>query len=167
MPNRHKPLIERVWDRVRIGKTDECWPRLGQKQKFGYGRIRDHYRRRSVHRIVWAIANGPIPPGLSVLHKCDNPPCCNPAHLLLGTTLDNMRDMIRQGRSILQTDPGRVRDIGERHGRALLNDGRVEYIGQRRNISAFKMANLFGVHKNTIYQIRNGKTWRHLKAENP
>lgn len=51
------------------------------------------------HRQTWVFTHGQIPHGLHVLHRCDNPPCCNPAHLFLGTNLDNIADRVRKGRS--------------------------------------------------------------------
>lgn len=54
---------------------------------------------RSVHRVMWELINGPVPDGLHVRHRCDNPPCCNPSHLLIGTPLDNYNDMAERGRA--------------------------------------------------------------------
>jgi hypothetical protein len=57
-----------------------------------------HGKDVTVHRLVWEEANGPIPDGLHVLHRCDVPACCNIDHLFLGTPADNLRDQIAKGR---------------------------------------------------------------------
>ena len=95
------PLSERVMSKVRV-EASGCWVWQGSAGKDGYGRM--VYRLdgqrviRGAHRVSWEVANGPIPEGMHVLHRCDNPPCVNPAHLFLGTQADNMRDMTRKGR---------------------------------------------------------------------
>jgi len=79
----------------------ECWPWEGGCDKDGYGVTWDAEQRRSVraHRVAWTLAHGEIPDGLHVLHRCDNPPCCNPADLFLGTVADNNADKIAKGRA--------------------------------------------------------------------
>ena len=72
------------------------WP--GRLQTGGYGQVKRGGRHVLVHRLEWALANGPIPTGLCVLHRCDNPRCYNLAHLFLGTQGDNVRDCIAKGR---------------------------------------------------------------------
>jgi hypothetical protein len=85
-------LADRFWPRVdRSGGPDVCWPWTG-KTIHGYGFISRNHRHVGTHRVAWELTNGPIPDGLWVLHRCDNPPCCNPAHLWLGTVADNMAD---------------------------------------------------------------------------
>ena len=73
--------------------------------RFGYGWITIRRRAVLAHRFAWIRANGPIPDGMDVLHRCDNPPCCNPEHLFLGTRADNAKDMIAKGRAAWQKSP--------------------------------------------------------------
>ena len=95
---------ERVMSRTAPG-PDGCIEYQGTRGRFGYGQTRIGSRidgtRRSVkvHRLVWEEHHGPIPEGLVVRHKCDNPPCCNIEHLEIGTQQDNIRDKVERGRS--------------------------------------------------------------------
>lgn len=95
------PLEERLWKNVDIRGKDECWPWLRAVTKEGYGRIAAGAGSKAVlktHRVVWIVTFGEIPFGWQVCHQCDNPPCCNPFHLFLGSELVNNRDMIQKGR---------------------------------------------------------------------
>lgn len=97
-----KTWQERFWAKIDKRGPDECWEWLGSRKDKGYGQVQrtDESGRKvlSSHRLAWEIANGPIPTGLFVCHHCDNPPCCNPAHLWLGTCRDNIHDMHAKGR---------------------------------------------------------------------
>lgn len=75
-----------------------CAEWTGARSRGGHGQIGIDGRRVGTHRVAWTLAYGPIPDGMFVCHRCDNPPCVNPAHLFLGTALDNMRDMVTKGR---------------------------------------------------------------------
>jgi hypothetical protein len=77
---------------------NECIEWRGARTNEGYGRKWKNGKVRYTHRLAYAWANGPIPDGMWVLHKCDNPPCCNPEHLFLGTNQDNLLDCISKGR---------------------------------------------------------------------
>jgi len=77
---------------------DECWEWNGARNDHGYGRKMSGSKESYTHRLAWTWANGPIPSGGHICHSCDNPPCCNPHHLFLGTREDNMRDSVRKGR---------------------------------------------------------------------
>lgn len=91
---------ERFWSKVE--RTDTCWIWTASATEYGYGRISwevDGKKRLfRAHQVSWMLHYGTIPFSLSVLHKCDNPPCVRPDHLFLGTQLDNMRDMVFKGR---------------------------------------------------------------------
>jgi hypothetical protein len=89
-----KPRFE-----ANIRKTESCWLWTGMLTDGGYGVISDHQKKTRAHRASYALYVGPIPEGMHVLHRCDNPPCVNPKHLFLGTHIDNMRDMESKGRA--------------------------------------------------------------------
>lgn len=76
-----------------------CIEWTGYRSPAGYGKIRVGGKGILAHRFAWELVNGPIPPGMCVCHRCDNPPCCNVAHLWLGTQADNNADMYAKGRS--------------------------------------------------------------------
>jgi len=85
-------------DEKSISILDACWEWNGPRDYHGYGRKTVNRKTVRLHRLAWEWANGPIPPGMFICHRCDNPPCVNPAHLFLGTNLDNVRDMIAKKR---------------------------------------------------------------------
>lgn len=99
-----KPTYEeRFWARVAVGAEDACWEWQGYKHPNGYGRASYKGTAHWVHRIAFALHHGQMPK-LHVLHSCDSPPCCNPAHLREGTPADNMRDRDIRGRAGWQKD---------------------------------------------------------------
>lgn len=93
-------LGPRFWLRVSMPSPDACWEWSGTRNEHGYGVIRVGRRNWRTHRVMWAIVNGEdvLPPEMKLLHRCDNPPCCNPAHLRTGTQADNVADMHSKGR---------------------------------------------------------------------
>jgi hypothetical protein len=97
--NRFYPTLleepERFLEKVDKRAADECWLWTGCCDTAGYGRAG---KRERAHRIAYQIAHGPLPDGVLVRHTCDNPPCCNPGHLRLGSFADNTRDMVERGR---------------------------------------------------------------------
>ncbi len=123
-----KTIDERFWAKVDRKGPDECW--LWQRgARNGYGRFavtRDDIR--TAHRVAWELTNGTIPEGLNVCHNCpdgDNPACCNPSHLWLGTQLDNMRDAKAKGR-LMSGEPRaeHMRSVWRRpHRRAMVRRG--------------------------------------------
>lgn len=85
---------------VTPGAPDDCWVYVGPTKQGGYGRFSYGCggKKKLAHRVAWELANGPIPDGLLVCHSCDNPPCCNPKHLFLGTHQDNKDDAVAKDR---------------------------------------------------------------------
>jgi hypothetical protein len=85
---------------ARVNKTDDCWLWMGSRNALRYGYGVYGKGGKYAHRLSWEIHHGrPIPPGMNILHRCDNPPCVNPDHLFLGTQADNVVDMVRKGRA--------------------------------------------------------------------
>ena len=95
----NKDVASRFWEWVRITDPEGCWEWVGAKSYNGYGRFSIGGRYYGTHRVAYELFGGSIPTGMCILHSCDNPPCVNPAHLRLGTQLDNMRDMHAKGRA--------------------------------------------------------------------
>jgi len=143
---------ERFWAKIRKGGEDECWEWEGYRGQDGYGQYWVGYRNFRAHRIAWLLTyRESISPGLCVMHVCDNPPCCNPSHLKLGTIAENNLDRALKGRSAQ----------GESHGNVHLKRGEVLQIREMHfsGLTIPKLANGFGVGRNTIHDIVTGRTW--------
>lgn len=93
-----KERIRAFTEKVDEQGADECWEWLGARRR-GYGVFRSDSVVVSAHRYMWTAFNGPVPEGMKVLHKCNNSGCVNPHHLYLGTSKDNMEDMVKAGNS--------------------------------------------------------------------
>ena len=106
------------------------------------------------NRYAWTITSGPIPAGLLVLHRCDNPPCCNPKHLFLGTKLDNARDRASKGRGRDQR--------GERNPSAKLTEAEVREIRSAIGSQA-AIAARYGVTQTAVSLIVRNKNWSQVK----
>lgn len=98
----------RFWRHV--DKSGDCWVWTARRAKGskGYGLTTIGRVTVKAHRLSWQLANGPIPSGLHVCHRCDNPPCVRPDHLFLGTHQDNMADKVRKGRHLVEKKLSRL-----------------------------------------------------------
>jgi hypothetical protein len=126
--------------KVRLTESG-CWEWIGAKGRFGYGCIRIQRRLYQSHRLSYSWFVGSLGVDRVVRHRCDNPPCVNPAHLEIGTHADNVRDTISRGRKVqavgvriatAKLDPAKVREI-----RALAKQGMLSQraIGRRYGVS--------------------------------
>ena len=94
-------LLERLLEKIIVNDVTDCWEFNGGKNNLGYGMIRDDKKMRTAHRVSYEEhTNTKIPNHLVVMHSCDNPSCCNPQHLSLGTRSDNTQDMMKKGRGL-------------------------------------------------------------------
>ena len=151
MPPNPALTFEQIGARTSI--VDECFEWQGARTNKGYGQVRNAGKRVYVHRLVWSLVNGPIPDGLHVLHRCDNPPCVNPEHLWVGTNLDNARDCAEKGRQNIQR--------GEASGRHVLTASDVAIIRQSDEPIGV-LAMRYGVTDAAISHASLGRSWRHL-----
>ena len=165
--------MDRFWSKVDKRRDDECWPWKAGRLHFGHGAYTvKHGKQDRSHRIAWTLTNGPIPNGLCVLHRCDNPPCCNPAHLFLGTKTDNAKDRDSKNRQARGLRSGRHtmphrNPVGERNGRAKINASIVEEIKELRaaGLTLVSIAADYGISASNVSRIVRGQSWRCLDAD--
>lgn len=167
---RAKPIngADSFW--ARLDKTGDCLEWTGYRDPEGYGQVWFEGGHEDTHRLAWRLANGPIPEGMVIRHfVCDNPPCCNPEHLRIGTLLDNIADMIGKRRQSQgashgsRTHPDAV-PRGERHHAAKLT---VEIVRRIRELHAGgathgAIAPMFGVSTGTVSKIVLRQRWAHV-----
>lgn len=150
-------LEERLWRRVdRSGGPDACWPWTGWRDADGYGRISLGGRNAGhigTHRAALQTAIGPLADNMFACHRCDNPPCCNPAHLFAGTHADNVRDSASKGRA--------HGALGADHHRSKLH-AHIAAIVTRLDAGEPKaaIARSYGVAKCAIQAIASGRSYR-------
>lgn len=158
-------LIERFWKyAVKLG-TDECWQWIGAKKTTGYGHLSFGTKNERfyiyTHRLSFLIHKGSIPSDRPyVRHRCNNPECWNPSHLLPGSHAENMQDMARSGRSNAGKNFPSFQ--GELHHQAKLNTEQVREIRRRLACGDSRrvLAREFGVSRTAIKLIEVGKNWR-------
>lgn len=156
------PIENRFWPKVDRSQLSPggCWLWTGSTNK-GYGLIGDGYGKLiRAHRFSFHWAYGPIPPGLSVCHRCDNPSCVNPTHLFLGTHLDNMADRNSKGRQSRASV-----NQGEASGMAKLTEVQVMEIRAlyaAGGITHRALGELYGVTGSSVSHIVNRQTWTHV-----
>lgn len=152
-----RPLIDRFFDGVGRKLPNGCIPWSRSTKNGWHGQIGKggHACRMLVaSRVAYELMVGPIPKGLSVLHRCDNPLCINPTHLFLGTQTDNMADMTSKGR----------RAKGEQCRQAKLTADLVRSIRHRSEAGEahLSISKDLGISKSSVYLIVLRKRWKHV-----
>jgi hypothetical protein len=161
-----RPVEQRFWEKVdKAGaipagapKIGPCWLWVGIRHpRHHHGRIAMAARGGTMyaHRVSWELHFGPIAEGMDVCHRCDNPPCVNPAHLFLATHVDKVRDMQLK----------RWSHLGEASGVARLTEADVHAIRTEHVLGTTTFAALarrFGVSRTTISNAITRKTWSHV-----
>ena len=150
------PLRSRFSAKYAVDETTGCWNWTACLSTAGYGKIGDGRKSLLAHRVSWELVNGPIEHGMFVCHRCDNPRCVNPAHLFIGTQVDNIRDAMKKGRHKKPPTGG-----GELCSRAKLTADQARTIRFAPG-SLSDVARTYRVPISTAFNIRNGKTWRSL-----
>ena len=154
------PLSEsdkaRFWGKVEVRGPDECWEWKAFLNNDGYGHFHLGKHGNGMFRsprVAFFLATGIDPAEMHVLHRCDNPPCCNPDHLSLGTDGDNSADRDKKKR--------RKPPSGSLNGFSKLTESDVLYIRSCGD-SLRKTAKKFGLDYTTVSDIRRRKSWRHI-----
>ena len=172
-PRMNSVTIERFWSKVE--RTPTCWIWKASRRAKGYGAFvwanpDGTVIQGRAHRFSWELCNGPIPDGLCVLHRCDNPSCVRPEHLFLGTRSDNNQDMRAKGRHVagglrLMEQGGIGRYVrGDLHPMAKMDAEKVRLLRQAADTgrSMSSLAREHGIGLTTVFKIIHRITWSHV-----
>lgn len=130
-----------------------CWIWMRSVNSDGYGQVWVGAKSWGAHRLSYALFNGPIPAGASILHRCDVRCCVNPAHLFVGSQQENIADMIEKRRHRVPR--------GRDHARAKLTEDQVRAIrADPRKLK--EIAADYGVHFSLIGKVRQRSMWGHV-----
>jgi hypothetical protein len=152
---KQKPGVKRIDLESYIDKSGDCWTWMGRRNPWGYGSYTENYKTMFAHREMYKRYVGEIPDGFVVLHKCDNPACCNPAHLSVGTHRDNQLDKFAKNRQAK----------GDKCGTSILTSAQV--LAMREMYSSGKvtykqLASMYEVCVDTVRKAVQRIYWRHI-----
>ena len=158
------PIEDRIFGNTTKNSVSGCWEWNKARDPRGYGATWVDGRKDGAHRVAWALVNGPIPEGLCVLHHCDNPPCCNPVHLFLGTKRDNAADKVSKGRQpvgiAVTTSKLTEEDVAEI--RSTYRPSQGGFHAGKSPFSSRGLGRKFGVSYRLVLELVHGRAWRHL-----
>lgn len=159
-------LGDRFWSKVQVAGPSDCWEWKAYRNKAGYGVFGWTNKTTLAHRTAWGLEFGEIPEGMCVCHTCDNPACCNPSHLFLGTHRDNMGDCQKKGRHSWSANKPATR-VSPTQGNFKLNEWQVVGAMSRwlMGHSGAQISRDLGVVPECVYAICNGVRWAHLFEE--
>ena len=141
--------VTRVVSRLAIGGPKECWEYQGARTRGGYGELRCAGTMGYAHRVMAAARYGPLAPGQVVRHTCDNPACCNPEHLVLGSMADNNADMWERGRGV----------SGRSRRRLTASDVVAIREARAAGASVIELAERHGISESHTIMVVNGTRW--------
>lgn len=169
MPKTRKPgggrpanTAEVIWSKVKKGDSNECWPWIGWRNEQGYGRTEIKDVAYYAHRVIFDLVHpqkitlaAPKDGSQTIMHICDNPPCCNPAHLRLGTHQENIQDMMEKGR--------KSKPISHQSINAKLTEDEVREIRFMKRFATCKaLALLYDVSATTIHGLLYGRHYQDI-----
>ena len=150
-------LAQRFWSKVDPAPSECCWEWTACKSSDGYGQFKLHTKMLKAHRVAYTLAKDEIPDGLIVRHTCDNPACCNPDHLILGTHADNTADMYKRKRN-------RNRQAkGEDNSNSKLTAKQVMEI-YNSPLLQNEIAKLYNINRSLVSRIKHKKLWKHIHS---
>jgi hypothetical protein len=150
---------ERFWNHIDVKSSNDCWNWKMRKDNDGYGRTQlfypNIYKKTGAHQIAWILSGNKIEDNQMIRHMCNNPSCCNPNHLNVGTAKDNALDCVNSGRTM----------VGSKNPSSKLTEQDVKEIKQElangKKLGAM-LGRKYGVSKVIISDIKHNKTWRHV-----
>jgi hypothetical protein len=147
-----KSVALRLLERTSVPALEECWEWTGAVTDFGHGRIWVDGRVERTHRLAYRLFTGSIPDGEVVRHRCDNPRCVNPRHLILGTLAENSRDMVRRNR--------------HRSGYAKLTAEDAVYLRERAALGTpiEDLAFQFGISRCNLARLVGREIWKNAEG---
>ena len=151
-----RTLEQRLLSRI-VKQENGCWQWQGSTMPAGYGHISVSRRMRGTHRVAYELWVGPIPEGLTVMHTCNNPLCCNPAHLCIGTNRQNIQYSGAWGRRAKPyAHKLRPRDAAE-----------IKWLALNTHKTKAAIGKLYAVDAKTVRDIKKGDTWADIEPEAP